>query len=1098
METNYAKSSGRGLASKIASFVAFILLGLSAYAQEMEVKGKVSSDAGEPLIGVTVVVAGTATGTVTDIDGGFALRVPGPDAQLTFSYVGFVSKTEAVAGRSFIELGMEEESQAIEAVTVTALGIARASRSVGFSVQEVKGDDMKKVQEVNPISNLVGKIAGMTVSSSAELLEAPKVILRGSSDVLMVIDGVPVNSDGFGISAGDIESYTVLKGPNAAALYGSRGQNGAILITTKKGSKDRVSVDFSTTNFIDAGFLSLPQMQTEYGIGENYNYAFGDKELDGGKFARANVWGPRLEGQPIAQWNSPMNAETGKRDSTPFISYKGNLEKYLETGFMTSNNASVSTSYDRFSSRISLGHVYQKSYLPNAKLNSSNANIYTGYNLTNKLKAEASLNYNRQYSPNVPNTNYGPDCAVYTFGVYGSSHWNIEDMEQYWMPGKEGIQQQFAEYGRANNPYFLANEWLREHYKTDIVGYAKLTYEFSPELMLSLRSQVTSWDMLRNEKSPVSVNSYGRESEKMGDYSEDRRSLFENNTDLLLTWNKFLTENWHVSALGGGNIRNMEFNSSWITTDYLVVPGVYNFSNSRYALRGYSYDAAMSVHSLYSGLDITFKNFVTLSGTGRVDKLSTLPSDNNTFFYPSLTLSTMVSDYVPLPKFVSSVKARASFANVKGGLTQSNIGASFNAMGFSQPYSGRRPLMTPYNGPTYENQDSYQSVSHYNGVPALNLNSTMSDPGLQPYSVTSYEAGTDWGFFNDRAGIDFTYFRMINGPQIFAKDAAPSTGYQKVLINGLVTQKDGVELTGTIIPISKRGGLQWQIVGNWATYKETLREAYGDEDGISLNGHYYEKGERLDAFYGTKYNRTADGQIIYDGTGMPLYSPRGEAHNRFLGYTNPDFVWGVNNTVRYKNVSFAFQFDGRVGGVMFHELAARQFQSGNSPALVEGAYGEARRAEWESFKETGSIEPGYVGKGVKLVSGTPKFEKGEIVNMDELVFEENDDAVRLQSYAQSVYSNSQEEFMVSKTYAKLREVSLAYSFPAAKLGRYIKELNIALVGKNLLYFAAVKDLDMDQYGEGFSAASRQNTFRGERRLQSPTTRQIGFNMSLRF
>jgi len=1082
-----------------------LLMGISVFAwAQNQISGKIADNQGKALPGVNITVKGGTTGTVTDVNGNYTITINDPNDILVFSYVGFESQEVAVGNQSNITVTLEEESKQIAEVKVTAFGIKKDTRNIGYSVQEISGEDMKKVRDPNAINSLTGKIAGLTIAPSAEMLASPKMILRGSSDVLIIVDGVPVNSDSYNINADDVETYTVLKGPNAAALYGFRGQNGAIIITTKKGladDKKGTKIEFNSSNLFDVGFNSILNTQKEYGIGENYTYAFGDLPTDGGKFTRANVWGPRLEGQPIAQWNSPINQVTGKRDSTPFVSYKNNFHKYLETGFFSTNNISITSSQDRFNSRISAGHAYQKSMLPNAGLNVSNVNIYTGYKITSKLDIEASLNYNRQYSPNVPDIYYGPNSAVYMFGVYGSSHWDIDDMHDYWMPGQEGIQQQFAEYGRANNPYFMAYEWTREHFKNDMYGYAKLNYKVNDDMNVSLRTQASTWDMLRTEKVPFSANKYGRETEKKGDYNEDRRNSFENNNDLLLTYNKNITPSIYLSALAGASSREFTYNSIYQTTDFLVVPGVYNFSNSLYPVRSYNYKANMMVYSGYYGFDLSYLNYVTLSSTGRWDKLSTLPKDNNLFFYPSATISTMISDYIKMPKAISSIKLRASFANVKGALTKASIGPAYQAMGFGDPFGSslRSHIQTTYNGPTYLNQNSYIVRNLYNNEPSATITSTMANSSLDPYSVTSYEGGLESNFFNNRFGIDVTYFIMSNGPQIFSKTASPSSGYMYELINGVVTEKNGFEISTRIVPVFKRNGLKWLVALNAATYKETLKEVRDGEEGISINGHYYEIGDRLDAIYGTMYNRDQQGSIIYDAGGMPLYSPKGDENKKLLGYANPDLVWGISNTLLYKNFTFSFQIDGRLGGKMFNELAARQFQSGNSPVLVEGAYGEARLHEWESYRDNGSIDPGYIGEGVTIVSGTPVFENGYITNWDELTFAKNEKAVRIQSYTQSVYSNVQEEFMVDKSYAKLRELSFGYTFPAKIFGSKIQQLTVSLVGRNLLYFSKVNNMDMDQYAEGFNAANNDLRVRpSDARLQSPTTRQIGFNINLTF
>jgi hypothetical protein len=349
--------------------------------------------------------------------------------------------------------------------------------------------------------------------------------------------------------------------------------------------------------------------------------------------------------------------------------------------------------------RFSGSHIYQKGIVPNTKLNMTNFNVTTDYSFSEKLKFESSLQYNRQYTPNIPDINYGPNSIIYNMTLWAGADWNVDDMKNYWQEGKEGIQQIYAEYQRYNNPYFMSYEWLRGHNKSDVIGQAAMTYKVTPFLDFMLRTQVTTWDLKRDEKMPYSAGSYGRD-ERRGDYREDRRNLFENNTDLLVRFDKDIVKNLNAKIWTGANMRTFNYNSQFGTTDYLNVPGLYNFSNSANPAKIYNFDSKMRVASAYYSADFTYKDWLTVSTTGRVDKLSTLPKGNNTFFYPSVALSTVVSDYVKLPSVVSFFKLRGSFANVKDALTQSTIGttpADSYPVGYGDQY------FSPYDGPTYQN-----------------------------------------------------------------------------------------------------------------------------------------------------------------------------------------------------------------------------------------------------------------------------------------------------------------------------------------------------------------------------------------------------------
>lgn len=420
----------------------------------------------------------------------------------------------------------------------------------------------------------------------------------------------------------------------------------------------------------DRGFNAIPKVQDQYGPGDHGVYEFVDGRGGGKNDGDYDVWGPRFsytddKGKyveyQLPQYDSPVSAE-GVREATPWVARgKDNLTRFLQTGVLSTNNLSIASSTDKYDLRFSVSHSYQKGIVPNTKLNITNFNGSFGFNFSPKLRFESNINYNKQYTPNYPDVNYGPNSMIYNIIIWAGADWDIDQMRNYWQPGREGVQQVYAEYQRYNNPYFLTNEWLRGHYKTDVYGYTSLRYKFNDFLEATLRTQVTTWNLFRNEKFPTSAGSYGRD-ERLGDYREDRRELFENNTDLLLKFNKNITPDLNVTAWAGAALRSQNYNSSYVTTNYLNVPASslnpsgYSFANSRDPIRAFDYDGKMQVGSGYYSVDLSYRNFINVSTTGRVDKLSTLPKGNNTFFYPSVSASTVISDYVKMPDFISFLK----------------------------------------------------------------------------------------------------------------------------------------------------------------------------------------------------------------------------------------------------------------------------------------------------------------------------------------------------------------------------------------------------------------------------------------------------------
>ncbi len=1073
-----------------AMFLPALLLTCSpqARAQDRTVQGIVTAaDDNQPLAGVAIRAKGTTRGTVTDASGSYRLSV-GSAETLVFSFIGYATTEVPVGAQTTLNVSLKTDAtQLNEFVVTTALGIKKDARNNGTSIQQLDGAAVVKAREPNPINALVGKVAGLTIGASAELLRRPNVLLRGNADVLYVIDGVPINSDTWNLSPDDIETYSVLKGASASALYGFRGKNGAILITTKRGSKDKrgFSVDVNTSQMFDNGFLAIPKVQDEYGPGDHGVYAFVDGRGGGLNDGDYDVWGPRFEGQLIPQYDSPVvDGKTftttfvrqpanivfsGNRQPTPWVARgKDNLTRFLQTGVLSTNNIAISSSGEKYDLRFSLSHNYQRGIVPNTKLNSTTFKISSGYNFSPKLRFEADIQANRQYTPNIPDVNYGPNSLIYNMVIWGGADWDVDELKNYWQPGKEGTQQIYAEYQRYNNPWFTVKEWLRGHYKTDIIGQTSLRYSIAPGLDATLRTQISTWNLLRTEKFPYSATSYGRE-ELKGDYREDRRNLLDNNTDLLVKYDKRLTSAFNLSAVAGANLRIFNYNSSYTSTNYLNVPGVYTFANSANPLVASNYTADMRVLSAYYSADLTFREFLTLSTTGRVDKLSTLPKGNNTFFYPSVALSTVVSDYVKLPTAISFLKLRGSYANVKDALTQSSIGVPNWAIGYGEQYN------SSYDGPTYQNSAVYSTPLTYNNTPAAYFANTLNNPNIKPNSTSQFEVGLDARFLRNRLVFDAAYFISNDGPRIFNLPISETTGYSSALVNGIKTQKKGLELSLTGKILRNTGGLNWDILVNWSTYKEVYKEFY---PGVTSLNTFFKVGDRVDKYYTSTFVRSPDGQIINDDGGRPIRT----AVAQYVGNINPDWVWGINNRFSYKDFSFSFQFDGRVGGVISDYVQQKTYAGGRILNTVQGDMGVARLNDTKGIKS-------YLGEGVQIANGAKlNYDAdGYVTNFAEVQFKPNATQAFLQDYIARRYGFDGGN-IISRSYAKLREVIIGYNLPQSLLSKVgVKAASISVVGRNLLYFAARKDIDIDQF-----------TGNGRSDLQTPTTRRYGVNLNLTF
>lgn len=1065
----------------------------SGYAQTTVSGQVVSGEDASPLPGVNILVKGTSAGTITDSQGRYTIDAASSDATLVYSFVGYLTQEVAIAGRTSVDVSLATDAKQLSEVVVTALGIEKDKSKVGYAVQEVKGQDLVKAREPNPINSLVGKVAGLNIGASAELLGAPNISLRGRVPVF-VVDGVPIRSDTWNISPDDIESYTVLKGPTASALYGTQGVDGAIIITTKRGSKDRrgFAIDFNSSTMWENTFLTIPKVQDLYGPGDHGRYAYQDGK-SGYYDADYDIWGPRFDGQLIPQYDGevsqtetyetifPNGSWTGNVKPTPWVARgKDNLQRFLNPGLISTNNIAVSASGEKYDLRFSYSHSYQKGQVPNTQLNSDNFNVSTGFDFSDKLRFESNVNYNHQYTPNIPDVNYGPNSMIYNIIIWGAADWDIDDMKDYWEPGKEGIQQKYAEHTRYNNPYFLAEEWLRGHYKNDLYGFMSLKYKIADGLEVMGRSQLTSYDLLRTEKFPYSATVYGREIAK-GDYREDKRSLIENNTDVLLTFAKDLTSDFYLNATVGGNIRTYNYRSSYTSTNYLnvpassITPGAYRFDNSLNPVQAYNFSAPMSVYSGYFTVDASFRNWLNLMVTGRLDKHSTLPSSKNSYFYPSTNVSAILSEVFEFPEAISFFKLRAAYARVGKGITASRIGPVPSLSLTGNPLEYGSTFTTPYDGPDYFNSAVYTTSLIYNNQPGAYYPNTLTNDDIDPYFSSATEFGLDIRFLQNRVGLDATYFTNIDGPQISTQDLASSSGYTGAVANGAKTKRNGLEITLNTTPISNPTGLKWNVLVNWATFKETYDEFAGDQ----TRSGFYEQGDRTDGYYAASFYKTQDGQLINDAGGRPINT----AVNRFLGNLNPDWSWGITNKLNYKNWGLSFQFDGRVGGVIVDYIQRQTYRGGRHIATTEGAMGEARYQDTQGVKSF--VGPGVVISNTAAIQYDPQT--GEITNYDELDFAPNTTAAYLQDYISRYYA-AEEANIVSRTFAKLREVTLSYNLPASILTRtFIRNASISIVGRNLLYFAEKKDMDIDQYtSENYST------------LQTPTVRRYGFNVNITF
>ena len=1091
----------------------FLLTAVNICFAQKIITGQVLSKSDQtPVPGATILIKGSKSGTATGVDGRFAIKAKDGET-LVISGVGVTSQEVIIGSESNLLINVDADTKNLNEVVVTATGIKKEAKRIGYALQTIDASTLTQAREADPINSLKGNAAGLTININQEIGHSPDVIIRGENAAedrpMFVVDGVPISSDTYNINPDDIETFTVLKGPNAAALYGFQGKNGAIIINTKKGTKDKRGfvINFNSSTQFNKGFIALPKYNDEYGPGDNGKYAYGGGGSSPASYFGSgavgvgindydyDVWGPQFRGQLLPQYDGAYDPSksytttfadgstyTGHVAPTPWLARgKDNLKKFIQTGLLSSNSISISSSTDKTDVRLSIGNTYQKGIVPNTQLNNGNFTGSIVQRFNPKLSMTAYFNYSRQSSPNVPDVNYGPNSIIYNIIIWGGADWGINDpnIRNYWQPGKVGIQQNYEEYYRYNNPWFMSEQWLRGHYQNNNYGYLSLNYKLNNNLDFQFRPSLTTYDMFNSEKLPYSADVYGREL-RQGDYREDRRSLFESNEDLQVRYHKSQILGFlDVQALGGGTVRSLNFSSDFESTNYLNVPGIYSFSNSLNPLTGSSFHSSMLVLSAYYSADIGYKSYITANITGRVDKSSSLPSNAGSYFYPSFNLATVVSDYVPLPSVVSFLKLRGSYAESKNGGTSplfspnvSSTPAGDYGYTWNSPYGGPSAPQYPFSStytlqPTYSNQNSAR----------------FTDQTISPTIVTADRQATEFGadirFLKNKIGLDVTRYHYKN-TGIVNQGTSSASGYSSYLTNGNGYTNDGWEVVLSGHPITNPNGISWNVIANFATY---VKKWFNNS-----NANNYEfNGKRVDLVYGNAFVRTPDGKLVIDpGSGVyTRFSDLGSSAQKVFGHSDPDFQWGLVNTLSYKNFSLRFQFDGMVGGVLEDYVRKKTLQGGRHIESATGAFGVARPSDEANVAA-------YTGQGVNLTGASIILDPltGQITNMKDLTENVNTTKSQVQPFVTRIASIPDLD-IIKKTYVKLREVVLTYNLPEYIIGRksFVQKASISLVGRNLLYFfpSRYKDVDVDQYTQDSGSG-----------LQTPTVRSFGFNLNLTF
>lgn len=1038
--------------------VALLLLPGMVHAQT--IKGIVKDNKGETLIGVNISIKNTTRGVITDFDGNYEIKAAG-DETLTFSYMGFVTQDIKINNRSVIDVIMREESQNLDEVVVTAIGIKQQKKKLGYTTQQINNEALGESQIMNVGSALSGQIAGLTVTNPTGIFQTPTFSLRGKNP-LIVLDGIPVETDFFDIGSENIESVNVLKGPTASALYGSRGKNGAILITSKSAKKEGLDVTISTSNMITAGFTVYPESQQEYGSGSNGKYEFWDG-ADGGISDGDMTWGPKLNtGEKIAQWNSPIrNKETGEtipwwgnvagtiyddkslyeRVPIDWVSHD-NLKDFLGTGIVTNNNFSLSYKGAKARYYVSGKYAYQKGQVPNTSLHSSGVNFNSSFDITNNIQLDASLSYNKVYSPNYPRYGYGPKNHMYTILLWMGNDVNGKELQNHqWVPGLEGYRQANYNYAWYNNPYF-ATEELQQKKDQDILdGKLRLNWQVLPNLGIQGRAAMHQVGSYEDLQTPKSYMNYG--DSRVGDFKTWNKTQRNIDADVLASYFQPITSKINLSANVGASIFNRYYQEEYQSTDGLIVPALYNMGNSQGPTTATNAIRKKEIHSIYGSANVDFYEAVFLNFTARNDWSSTLPSSNNSYFYPSVSLSTLISEYVKMPKAIDYLKLYSSWAQVSSDL---------------DPYS------------IYS---TYEKGITYGSTPSVTYPSSLVNPNIKPEKSTSYEFGLSTAFAKNRITLDATYYHIKDENQIIDLNVSEASGYTSRKVNGNVYSTNGMEIVLGAKPIITKD-FKWDVTVNWSRYVRRLTEIYGGQKkygNLSL-------GDRADAYYGTVWQTSADGQLIIDpNSGLPIK----DSYQKKLGHTDPSWRLGFQNKFNIKDFKVEIDIDGAWGGVIRSVTTEKMWWGGKHPKST------AHRDE-----EYAAGKPVYVANGVNVTGGELTRDVNGNVISDTRTYTTNSTAVSWQTWSQvypyqaRVLDSDDKTFanVFDRSYFKLRRLSIGYDLKnIMDLGK-IKSLDVSLFGYNLLMWKKIPYVDPD-YGN-------------DDNLQDPSSRYVGFSATMKF
>ena len=1003
----------------------FTLVGSRGVAQNVTVTGTVSDKDG-PLPGVNVSVKDATIGTSTDSEGRFQVIVPEAKSILVFSFVGYTTIEMVVGNQQTFDVEMIEDVQLIDEVVVTALGIRREEKSLGYVTQKVAGEGLQTVKGTTVVTSLTGKVAGLQILNTTEFMRNSNITIRGAAPIL-VVDGVPVYNISINdISSDDIESIDVLKGATASALYGSRGGNGAIVVTTKRSDNNRkFNITVNSSNMFHAGFLAIPKVQTSYSAGLNGVYDVNNLDY---------VWGNKLDAGILAEQWDPVLKE--RRVFELKSIGKNNLQNFLETGYISNTGVSISHTGENGSIRSSVSYMRQQHPYPNALGQQLGYTVSGEMKLGNKVTVNGKVGFSKRWAPNISGIRYNEQGYLYTLAIWTGPEYDIRQYRDYWVTPHE--KQNWLYTGWYDNPYLMAYEKTEAINNNKMDAMLSLDYKITGWLKMIVRSgydQYTDNTEKRAPKGIKSIRNWGNTG--LGYYYNYLETGFSTNNDLILMANRKFGK-FGVDGLLGGTLFYRQYSYQYAQTKGgLVIPGFYSLYNSAEAPTVGQYLSRKGVNSLYGKVSFDYDSKIFVDITGRNDWSSTLPSNDNSYFYPSVATSILPSSFIGLPDWLSFWKIRGSWTISKADLGVYDI-----------------------------NNDYTTSSNVWDG-----LNTAVYPTGIRgkvkPVTDRTMEVGTAMNFMKNRIKFDFTYYNKHTYNRTASATVSELSGFRSTLVNIREEfERKGFEIMLEGRPVDTRD-LRWTVQTNWATSKRYYKKL---DPEYSETNPWVRVGKRTDYRAIARIARDPEGNIIHNNNSVVQ-----DPFNSFFGYNEPNWIWGLSNAVSWKRFTFNLSFDGRIGGLSSSTTEHYLWDAGGHPDSDN---------KWR-YQEVVEGKKNFCGGGVRVVSGAVTYRDNfGTVESDTRVFEPNTVESSYQVYARRYWTRP-ENYIFSETFIKLRELSVSYDVPKNIINKAgLASASVSLIGQNLFLWAKEFRFTDPDVSEDV--------------LASPSVRYIGFNLKLDF